>query len=1162
MNTLLKSLLIILFTIVIKQSNACDCLDSGDLTPYDQLLEEGAFMWKATPAGPFELEEENEFGNFGSRLYKLIELYSGNMCSYAPVVNLNEDSLIHIAEYENGFVNNDCFYSLNSNVADTFLLITKEIIHFEDKVAFVLNNCFENKAAIINDSLFQLQSYYQNVNTTFPYNESFDNFIDTLSHFYSNPLASIELQEDTIIYFIDNYAHLSSNWQTFSIHDFISFDICDINDYDKIVVSDNDGPASVVFLNDETQDSLTIGFSLWFSPNIVDRFFTAELFLCSDLNICDTIPINLSIRFPSSNLQDDYYSTTNSESISFNPIENDDLNLDFQGYLPEIISNPNYGMVNFSGWNNGEYDFIYEPTSDSTFIDSIKYRICSNLDCDTATMFFEQYSPQVEMTNEIIQIQLYDTLQHIIFLNDSIFIQRNLQLPTNQYQGRWNYKAYDNQWLGDWPYDYFDYNPYNFSIDINGDETTLKNLYGFIRNRAPWPGLDSFDWFNKIEDTLYKGKAEFILDTDYLEFSTEFPIPTFQQFNITTSMSGYFGTQDEYLIWQWMPFFSETNKGFMMFKYVEDASIEIIQEPNHINVDTIQNGIQYRSNSFTNWEEDSIIYEICIKSGHCFERKIEFQNPSNHSPILSVDTFAIIQASNSSFYPLLNDTDPNGDSLFINDMIYDESIFDIQFEADHFNITPINPFLDSGTSNLMYEACDTFFNCSFENIAIKIEQCEAPVSYFDYQFNLFTNDTISFYVNNSSYNEPFYDLELVHSNHQGSIYLEYSSEVVWKYVPPANFTGKDTLLHFAGTVCSDHLYYRFVFDVDEDTTQLDENVWPGDSNNDGIASNFDLLSIGLNYNKTGQDRLNATSNWIGQSAFNWSNAYLGLNDKHSDCNGDGIVSEADIDAILQNYNSTHNESLFTQPPYELSDIYPDALSDIFLVPQTDTVFTGDTVRIPIYLGDGSELINDVYGIAFSVYYDTTIIVPNSVSINFNDGWIADEGDYFDLSVDQYSIGKVDAAITRFDQISVNGSGQIGELVVVIIDNLDGKDLLQQTTTASTQNIFCVDGNKDRLDINNSSLNLIVEEKVTNSINDIDVSEIELYPNPTKGLINFNQKANKIESISLYSADGTYIMMDNQTNNLTFDIRHLPGGLYWLRFQLQDGSFQNASIIKY
>lgn len=82
-------------------------------------------------------------------------------------------------------------------------------------------------------------------------------------------------------------------------------------------------------------------------------------------------------------------------------------------------------------------------------------------------------------------------------------------------------------------------------------------------------------------------------------------------------------------------------------------------------------------------------------------------------------------------------------------------------------------------------------------------------------------------------------------------------------------------------------------------------VWPGDFNNDGIANNVDAILWGLAAGNTGLLRPNATTDWVAQTAPQWSESVIGINGKHQDADGDGMVDVDDLEVLVENYGLTH-----------------------------------------------------------------------------------------------------------------------------------------------------------------------------------------------------------------------------------------------------------------
>jgi hypothetical protein len=82
-------------------------------------------------------------------------------------------------------------------------------------------------------------------------------------------------------------------------------------------------------------------------------------------------------------------------------------------------------------------------------------------------------------------------------------------------------------------------------------------------------------------------------------------------------------------------------------------------------------------------------------------------------------------------------------------------------------------------------------------------------------------------------------------------------------------------------------------------------VWPGDTNNDGIVDTADIFPIAIYYNRTGPIRPNATLIWTGQPM---PTPWTPVEATYADANGDGVVNSIDVIAIGINYSQTHSVS--------------------------------------------------------------------------------------------------------------------------------------------------------------------------------------------------------------------------------------------------------------
>ncbi|MEZ4985285.1 MAG: hypothetical protein R2795_09660 [Saprospiraceae bacterium] len=100
---------------------------------------------------------------------------------------------------------------------------------------------------------------------------------------------------------------------------------------------------------------------------------------------------------------------------------------------------------------------------------------------------------------------------------------------------------------------------------------------------------------------------------------------------------------------------------------------------------------------------------------------------------------------------------------------------------------------------------------------------------------------------------------------------------------------------------------------------VEDCVWAGDLNADGIANHCDLLPIAGHYHSAGAIR-QGPYNWQPQDGLDWQTAQINeVNNKHIDANGSGLIDEVDFGMTLQHYGFT--KPGYTAPPdeYQIGD---------------------------------------------------------------------------------------------------------------------------------------------------------------------------------------------------------------------------------------------------
>ncbi|MFM7766916.1 MAG: T9SS type A sorting domain-containing protein, partial [Bacteroidota bacterium] len=210
------------------------------------------------------------------------------------------------------------------------------------------------------------------------------------------------------------------------------------------------------------------------------------------------------------------------------------------------------------------------------------------------------------------------------------------------------------------------------------------------------------------------------------------------------------------------------------------------------------------------------------------------------------------------------------------------------------------------------------------------------------------------------------------------------------------------------------------------------NVWPGDVNYDGIANAYDVLTLGLAYGDTGSVRANASLQYYAQPALDWNASFpSGINHKHADTDGNGMVDWNDTLAIGLNYGIAH--PLRTQ----LQTMMPSA--DLSITASQDTI--GTSMPIDLFVSISSP-IDSVSGLAFRIQLDTALVKINQTTIDYTGSVFGNVGvDVIKVDRVISSNGTIEVGISRNDHTNISGVGQVVRIGIVTTDNVSGKTTL-------------------------------------------------------------------------------------------------------------------------
>ena len=283
-------------------------------------------------------------------------------------------------------------------------------------------------------------------------------------------------------------------------------------------------------------------------------------------------------------------------------------------------------------------------------------------------------------------------------------------------------------------------------------------------------------------------------------------------------------------------------------------------------------------------------------------------------------------------------------------------------------------------------------------------------------------------------------------------------------------------------------------------------VWPGDTNNEGVVNQADILPLGLFWESNGPPRTNASIQWIAQTSLPWTPE----NATYADANGDGTVNQVDVLPIGLNWGQTHTP---------VSNSEPEEIAEDIKKPNAQTLkmnIRGSTKQNQIcWVEFVAEDVSNLFGIAFEMLYSPTTYVD---SINVEEGsWLGDDIIFY--PVVDLATGKVSFGISRkAGQGGVNGTGSIASI------RMKMKDIPPVETALTLENVTAND------DMGNP-LQFAVENHIITStdeaLTEIVPSSFELcqnYPNPfnPETTIEFKLPQSARVNLTIYDINGRRI----------------------------------------
>lgn len=463
-----------------------------------------------------------------------------------------------------------------------------------------------------------------------------------------------------------------------------------------------------------------------------------------------------------------------------------------------------------------------------------------------------------------------------------------------------------------------------------------------------------------------------------------------------------------------------------------------------------------------------------------------------------------------------------------------------------------------GNDRFTYTVCLSG-NCEVAEVVVQIMSHEPQL----HNYKLITSKNSPLIIRLNSDFETFYynflsepsngNLDYFEGHYEGDISGKpFSGYNLMVYHPSQDYVGSDVFYFeycIPNETCRNMSIEIEVIDYQPLVYCLEDCVWPGDANNDGIVSGLDILSLGYNVGESGISREEPSSNlWIGQEAADWerTQGVSPLDMKFTDTDGDGFVSLEDKFAIDTFYMNTH--AFHVVQEIEIND------ANFTIEMPTDSLFAGDSTSIFIMIGSEDNMIQSMNGFTFNFDFDTSIIDPNSIEVEFIDNnFFFDNAPVMDL-VKYPSAGRIDISASRLTKNPVGGFGMAVRVGFIVIDDIDGFKsdgpvIKKSNFGLSNVHYMNGDGGVVRLPNHKVAFNHITlnEEYVNNRVKPY----INASPNPSldgnylvvTDYFNYQNGLN----VEVFDINGVRVHFSKEDNfNFKLNISSLPTGTYILR----------------
>ena len=356
-------------------------------------------------------------------------------------------------------------------------------------------------------------------------------------------------------------------------------------------------------------------------------------------------------------------------------------------------------------------------------------------------------------------------------------------------------------------------------------------------------------------------------------------------------------------------------------------------------------------------------------------------------------------------------------------------------------------------------------------------------------------------------------------------------------------------------------------------------VWPGDVNRDGIVNGIDVVYDGVLISQApsnGIPRQIISSEWFPFDSENWGEDIQNLDVKNGDINGNGVINRNDINQLVKNFNKTNNELTFTRQRETTLDLLGLSINyNRMEISATEPTATR-SFSVKVQLGnDASEISEPIHGISYIMQFDTNLVrpykkidTPPLQEFDFKQAYLHKEGlNFFEEVTGDNAIQYAFSNLTNGNR---QFGGRISEQLMQVKENAvtsnpDGRD----TLIIGLYNIFAMNDDGDIIDVGIQYDSLIITDLpfdpdvISSSKHILSDIPLTIYPNPVDDFINLSFGSVQEGKISVMDNVGKLVLSANVKNEVqkTISLSALESGIYFLNFENAAGASVVKKIIK-